>query len=109
MKKRYDFGLLAGLLLYAQLVYAQLPTENDTTKCLKSFLKLTVSDVSGLEWEQKIGKKATINLVGGIAVGTTADGFSFSNFTAHLTTVFSTYAEYRNYYNLIERIIKKKK
>jgi len=102
--------LFIGFILISNLIVAQQINDSVTKNALHSFLKLKVSDFTGLEWEQKITKKSVISVFAGAGIGMAADGFSVSQtiFNTRLIIFPVAYIEYRNYYNLNKRIDEKK-
>lgn len=103
MKK---IGLLAIMMCCTRLVFAQLQSDSSNIEGLKSFLKAKISWDIGLEWEQKIGRKSVLAVFGGIGVGLATD--DFTNINAPVIVLPSTFIEYRNYYNLEKRIVRKR-
>jgi len=103
-------GLFIGFVFIAKLIVAQQINDSTTTNALHSFLKLKISDNTGLEWEQKISKQSAIDVFAGLFFGLAEDGFSISNniFNTQLQISPFTYVEYRNYYNLKKRTDRKK-
>jgi hypothetical protein len=75
-----------------------------------SFAKITVSTEVGGEWEQKISNSSIVDFFVGGSIGPQVDGFKISNYIGHrYVWVPDVYAEYRNYYNVNNRIEKQKK
>jgi hypothetical protein len=109
MVKKY-FALLICLVLISKLIIAQQTKDSANTNALHSFLKFKVSDNTGLEWEQKIGRQSVISAFAGVLYAFAADGFSISRTVFNTRVQISPYAyiEYRNYYNLRKRIAQKK-
>ncbi len=109
MRKKY-FGLFIGLVLFSRFLNAQQLKDSCIAQGLHSFLKLNVSDNTGLEWEQKIAQKSAISAFAGLFFGLAEDGFSISKniFNTRLQISPFAFIEYRNYYNLSKRISRKK-
>jgi hypothetical protein len=109
MMKKY-FGFFIGFLLFSGFLKAQQLKDSSKAQGLKSFLKLKVSDISGLEWEQKITQKSVISAFAGLQYGMVADGFSDSQTILNTRYIITPYAyiQYRNYYNLNKRMNRKK-
>ena len=109
MEKRLGLVLLMVTVFYTQMAFAQLVNDSSKKK-VRGFLKLKIGDYDGLEWEQKIGKKSVVDFFGGAGLGLNADGYSLSLSNSNTKLIASPvlYSEYRDYYNLISRLNKKK-
>lgn len=109
MKKRNRFGLILAIVFNAQILQAQQVKDSSTIPNLRSIFKLTVSWNFGPEYEHKISKISSIIFFAGESLGTSSDGFSFSNINDKWQIGPDAYGEYRNYYNLRERNNQQKK
>jgi hypothetical protein len=109
MSKKY-FGFFIGFVLFSGLLKAQQLKDSNNAQGLRSFLKLKISDLTGLEWEQKISQQSVIAGFAGLIFGLAEDGFSISQnlFNTRVQISPYVYIEYRNYYNLNKRIARKK-
>lgn len=105
MKK---IGLLAVMMFCARLVFAQLPSDAAKVERLRSYMKVKVGGDSGFEWEQKIDKRSVVTLMAGMSLGFQSDGEWINFYKAPLIFTPLIYAEYRNYYNLSDRLSKLK-
>lgn len=85
------------------MIYAQQAKDSSKEVAIHSLLKFKISWNCGPEWEKRIGKSSSINFFGGLTLGTTSDGFSFSNIKDKWAVIPEAYAEYRNYYNIGKR------
>lgn len=91
------------------MIYAQQAKDSSNNGAIQSLLKIKISWNCGPEWEEKLGRASSINFFGGLALGTTSDGFSFSNIKDRWAVTPDAYVEYRNYYNFYKRSTKGKK
>lgn len=101
MKKKIGFGLLV-VLSSVQMLFSQSGKDSSKVQGLKSFLKVELGGISGLEWEQKISKKSALLAGAGTAVGFQSD--DWTDFKSPIIFVPVAYVDYRNYYNLLRRI-----
>ena len=110
MTTRNCFGLLGVILLIScQTGYSQQANDSINVPGIRSLMKIKISWNCGPEWEKRAGRASSINFFAGLTLGTTSDGFSFSNLKDKWAVIPNAYAEYRNYYNLQRRNTHKKK
>jgi len=89
-----------------QPVKAQQVKDSSIEPGAKSMFKIRISANIGPEWEQRINATSTIILFGGWSIGRQSD--TYDNNGAHIISSPGIFAEYRNYYNLLKRVNKRK-
>ena len=107
-KSCFNLGLLLFFML--QIVVAQQKTDSLGPKPLKGIDhvgKVVFSSDHGLMWENRITNSSSISLFTGISFGRQSDDYKVHSTPVIVSPDF--YFEYRNYYNFLRRLEKKKK